>query len=251
VASEIGVSGVAPLDMADDGTAALAAVIGHDFAHPELLREALTHPSAIAPQRGRERQRGMPRRSYERLEFLGDRVLGLVVADLLWRRFPDEPEGDLTQRLTHLVRRETLARIAATIGLGRHLILSRAEANAGAAANPGILGDVCEALIAAVHLDGGFAAACAVIERLWLPLLDEMDRPPRDPKTSLQEWAQARGLGLPRYELVATSGPDHALQFTVAAQVADHEPASATASSKRAAEAGAAAILYDRLRGDG
>jgi ribonuclease-3 len=132
----------------------LAAAIGHRFARPELLEEALTHPSALAGERraGRRpaRKRAPERRAYERLEFLGDRVLGLVVADLLWRRFENEAEGHLTRRHAHLVRRDALARVAATIGLAPHLILSRAEAAAGAAANPGILADVCEALIGAV-----------------------------------------------------------------------------------------------------
>jgi ribonuclease III len=218
----------------------LAQIIGYQFAGSDLLEEALTHPSALASERPSQR-------GYERLEFLGDRVLGLVVADLLWRRFADEPEGYLTRRYTHLVRRESLARVAETIGLGRHLLLSRAEAAAGSAGNPGILADVCEALIAAIYLDGGFTAASGFVRRFWQPLIEEMEGPPRDPKTALQEWAQARGLGLPAYELVATSGPDHAPVFTVAARVAGRDQASATASSKRLAEARAAAILLDRV----
>jgi len=218
----------------------LAQTIGHEFARPELLEEALTHPSALVS--GRPTGRG-----YDRLEFLGDRVLGLIVADLLWRRFADEAEGHLTRRYTHLVRREALARVAETIGLGPHLALSHAEVAAGTAGNPAILADVCEALIAAIYLDGGFAAASSFVRRFWQPLIDEMEGPPSDPKTALQEWAQARGLGLPAYELVATSGPDHALIFTVAASVAGRDQASATASSKRTAEARAAAILLDRL----
>ena len=227
----------------------LAELIGHDFARPELLTEALTHPSALPePHRGRRRtRRAAPPRNYERLEFLGDRVLGLVVADLLWRRYPDEPEGHLTRRLTQLVRREALARVGDALGLDRHLHLSRAEAAAGAARNPGILADVCEAVIAAIYLDGGLDAAFAFIERHWEPLLAEMEGPPRDPKTALQEWAQARGLGLPCYELIATSGPDHALNFTVAVRLAGSEAANATGSSKRAAETGAAAVLLERL----
>jgi ribonuclease-3 len=233
----------------------LAARIGHPFARPELLEEALTHPSALADERreGRRRaakKRAPEKRAYERLEFLGDRVLGLVVADLLWRRFDDEPEGHLTRRHAHLVRRDALARVAAAIGLAPHLILSRAETAAGAAANPGILADVCEALIGAVYLDGGFAAAFAFIRRFWEPLLAEMTGPPRDPKTALQEWAQARGLARPDYALVATSGPDHARRFTVAASIAGGDPATATASSKRAAETRAAALLLDRLSGE-
>jgi ribonuclease-3 len=225
----------------------LADEIGYSFARSELLVEALTHPSALNPQRGRGRRKTPSRKSYERLEFLGDRVLALVVADLLWRRFASENEGHLTRRLTHMVRRETLAVVAGRIGLGVHLILSPVEANAGAAANPGILADVCEALIAAVYLDGGYEAAGAVIRRLWEPLIDEMAGPPHDPKTALQEWAQARGLGLPAYELVATSGPSHALTFTMSARVAGHEPATGVASAKRIAEARAAASLLERL----
>jgi ribonuclease-3 len=232
-----------PADMPD----ALARVLGHDFARPDLLREALTHPSALVAERRRGRGAKPAARGYERLEFLGDRVLGLVVADLLWRRFDSEPEGLLTRRLTQLVRRETLARVAEDIGLGRHLVLSRAEAAAGAAANPGILADACEAVIAAIYLDGGFEAAADFIHRRWEPLIAEMAGPPRDPKTALQEWAQGRGLGLPRYELVASSGPDHAPLFTVAASVATGDSATATASSKRTAEAGAAAALLGRI----
>ena len=226
-------------------------MIGHEFARPELLVEALTHRSVLGqPRQGRRRTRrtALPRH-YERLEFLGDRVLGLVIADLLWRRFEAEPEGHLTQRLTHLVRRDSLARVGAAIGLGRHLLLSPAEAAAGAARNPGILADVVEAVIAAIYLDGGFAAAFAFVERFWQPLIDEMDAPPRDPKTRLQEWVQARGLPLPVYDLTSTSGPDHALRFTVAVRVKGPEEASATAtaSSKRAAETAAAAALLERL----
>jgi ribonuclease III len=233
----------------DDGNAGddFARMLGHDFARPELLGEALTHPSALIPERRQNRRSKPARRGYDRLEFLGDRVLGLVVADLLWRRFADEPEGLLTRRLTQLVRRETLTRVARSIGLGRHLVLSRAEAAAGAAANPGILADACEAVIAAIYLDGGFAAAAGFVCRLWEPLIGETEAPPRDPKTALQEWAQARGLGLPVYELVATSGPDHAPRFTVTARMAGADAATAAASSKRAAEAGAAALLLARL----
>ena len=226
----------------------LAPVIGYRFARPKLLAEALTHPSALAPEHERGRSRRKPsQRGYERLEFLGDRVLGLVIADLLWRRFENEPEGHLTRRLTHLVRAEALARVANAIGLGTHLVLSRAEASAGAAANPGILADVCEALIAAIYLDGGFEKASDFVRRFWQPLIDEMEGPPRDPKTALQEWAQARALALPTYELVGTSGPDHALRFTIAAKVAGRDGAMATASSKRIAEAKAAELLLERL----
>jgi ribonuclease-3 len=238
-------------DTPDAAGVSLAALLGYDFARPELLTEALTHRSALRPlQQGRRRQRraAAAPRNYERLEFLGDRVLGLVVADLLWRRFEHEAEGHLTQRLTHLVRFETLARVAAGIGLDRHLSLSPAEAAAGAARNPAILADAMEAVIAAVYLDGGFAAAFALIERLWRPVIEAMEAtPPRDAKTMLQEWVQGRGLPLPAYRLEATAGPDHAPQFTVAVHVAGQDDASGTAPSKRAAETAAAAAFLQRL----
>jgi ribonuclease-3 len=224
----------------------LAQRIGHVFTRPALLTEALTHPSAVAPQRGKSRRRTV-QRHYERLEFLGDRVLGLVIADLLWHRFESEPEGHMTRRMADLVRREAVARVALDIGLDRVLVLSPSEAAAGAARNPSILADVCEAVIAAIYLDGGLPAAAAFIARWWEPLIDGMTGAPRDPKTRLQEWAQARGLGLPSYRLVATEGPDHALRFTVAASVAQSEEASATASSKRAAETEAAAALLAQM----
>ncbi len=228
----------------------LAEAIGHSFARPELLEEALTHPSALSPDRRGGRRRPV-KRNYERLEFLGDRVLGLVIADHLWHRFETEPEGPLTRRHNHLVRRETLARVAAAIGLGPHLVLSPAEAAAGAAANPAILADACEAVIAAIFLDGGFAAATEFVRRWWEPLLAEMTRPPRDAKTALQEWVQARGLPLPVYQLIAASGPDHALVFTIAVQVAGSEPAAAAAPSKRQAETKAAAALLAHLTAAG
>ena len=223
--------------------------IGYRFDDHELLAEALTHPS-VFPQRHRGRRRsrraGAPR-NYERLEFLGDRVVGLVVADLLWRQYATEPEGDLTRRLAQLVRRDTLAEVAGAMGLYRYLHLSPAESAAGAGKKPTILADACEALIAAVYLDGGFAAAFAFVERFWMPLIAVMTAPPRDPKTLLQEWTQARGLGLPAYRLAAAEGPDHARRFTVEASVADQAEATATASSKRAAETAAAAALLERL----
>ena len=225
--------------------------IGHSFADPDLLAEALTQPSVLPPRRhGRSTKRARRaggRRNYERLEFLGDRVLGLVVADLLWRQYAAESEGDLTRRLAQLVRRDTLAEIAAAMALDRYLQLSPSESAAGAAKKPGILADACEALIAAIYLDGGFAAAFAFVERFWTPLIAAMHVPPRDPKTLLQEWAQGRGLGLPNYRLAATDGPDHARHFTVAVSVAGQDEAAATASSKRAAETAAAAALLQRL----
>ena len=229
--------------LTDDSAAALAPLaeaLGHAFAHPELLAEALTHPSA---------RRG-PRRSYERLEFLGDRVLGLIIAELLWRRFPQEAEGALTRRHTGLVRREALTEIARKIDLGRHMLLSTGEETAGARGNPSVLADVCEAVIAALYLDGGLGAAQRFVERWWEPQLTKLGAPPHDPKTALQEWAQARGRALPAYRTVATEGPAHRRVFTVTVTVDGVPPATASGSSKRAAETAAAAAALAGL-GDG
>lgn len=229
-----------------------ARLLYYHFDRPELLREALTHPSALPPlgRQGRRRSRssagGAIPRNYERLEFLGDRVLGLVVADLLWRRFDSETEGPLTRRHGELVRRDTLAAIAREIDLDRFVHLSPAEAASGRARSPSVLADVLEAVIAAIYLDGGFMAAVAFVERLWGPRVAAMKKPPRDPKTLLQEWAQGRGLPLPVYRLAAATGPDHAREFTVAVALAGGE-ATGIASSKRAAETAAAAALLDRL----
>jgi len=210
--------------------------LGHAFADPQLLVEALTHPSAMA-------RSGALRRSYERMEFLGDRVLGLVVAELLWRRFPDEAEGELTRRHAGLVRRDALVEVARAIELGRFVILSAGEAQAGARDNSSVLADVCEAVIAALYLDGGLEVARRFVQQHWEPRIQATVAPPRDAKTALQEWAQGRGQGLPVYETVSVQGPAHKRVFTVSAQVEGAERATASGSSKRAAETAAAAEL--------
>jgi ribonuclease III len=220
--------------------AGLAEALGHQFSRRELLTEALTHPSAT-------KRRGAGRRGYERLEFLGDRVLGLVVAELLFRRFTTEAEGELTRRHTHLVRREALAEVARRVGLGPCLIVAPGEEASGVRDNPSVLADVCEALIAALYLDAGLAVATGFIERWWEPRLRALGEPPRDPKTALQEWAQARGLALPLYRTIATEGPAHQRQFTVTVEVAGRPPAMARGKSKRAAETAAAAALLAAL----
>jgi ribonuclease III len=249
----VSISAPIPGEKAPDGASDdLAQKMGHAFTRPALLTEALTHPSVIEAQRlPKKARRDRAPLHYQRLEFLGDRVLGLVIAETLWRRYPREPEGHLTRRLSELVRREALARVALDIGLDRHLILSPSDVAAGAARNPSILADVCEAVIAAIYLDGGLPAAAAFIAGWWEKLINENPAPPRDPKTRLQEWALSKGLGLPAYRLVATEGPEHALRFTVAARVAESDEASATASSKRAAETDAAAALLALLIHDG
>lgn len=214
--------------------------LGHSFVDPQLLVEALTHPSAMA-------RRAAPRRTYERLEFLGDRVLGLVVAELLWRRFPDEAEGELTRRHAGLVRREALVDVARAIELGRYVIVSAGEAQAGARDNSSVLADACEAVIAALYLDGGLEVARRFVQRHWEPRIQAAVAPPRDAKTALQEWAQGRGQGLPVYETVSIQGPAHKRVFTVSAQVEGAERATASGSSKRAAETAAAAELLTLL----
>ena len=221
-------------------TAELERRIGHRFARPGLLREALTHSSAV--RFGRR----LPR-SYERLEFLGDRVLGLMIADLLIRRFPDEGEGALSRRHAALVRKETLAEIAAELSLGDWLVVGRSEEDAGGRSNPATLADALEALIGALHLDGGFEAAAGFIERHWRERLDAMVEPPRDAKTTLQEWAQGRGLPLPDYRVVASSGPAHAPSFEIEVVLPGLPPVRAAGGSKRAAERSAAEQLLAKL----
>ncbi|MEN8195297.1 MAG: ribonuclease III, partial [Pseudomonadota bacterium] len=192
----------------------LQAALGHSFERLELLEEALTHSSATA-----DNGAAAGKRDYERLEFLGDRVLGLAVAQLLMQRYADEKVGALARRHSALVRRETLAEVAGNIGLGTHIILSNGEEEAGGRENPAILADCCEAVIAALYLDGGLPAAVRFIYTHWTSLMSEAMHPPKDPKTALQEWAQGRGLPLPAYTVLETKGPDHAPMFSVQASV--------------------------------
>ena len=214
--------------------------LGHVFAKPDLLQEALTHTSAGG-------RRGRQPLSYQRLEFLGDRVLGLIVAELLYRQFPGEAEGALARRLAALVREQTLAQVAEGLDLGVHLQLAKSEDEAGERQNPSLLADACEAVIGALYLDGGLAVARAFIEPRWLPLLAADLEPPQDAKTALQEWAQGRGLPLPDYRETGREGPDHDPRFTVAVSVAGHQPAQGEGRSKRAAEQAAAEQLLARL----
>jgi ribonuclease III len=218
---------------------ALETRIGYRFGDSALLNSALTHISALKGPRNRAG-------SYQRLEFLGDHVLGLVISAMLFRAFPKADEGELSRRLADLVRKETCAEIAITIELGAAIRLGSSEINAGARKRPAILADVCEALIGAVYLDGGYAAADAVVERLWQMRMQAKSQPLRDPKTVLQEWAQARGLPTPAYREVARSGPDHDPVFRVAVQLPNFGPAEGSGRSKRAAEQAAAAAMLDR-----
>jgi ribonuclease-3 len=220
----------------------LAQRLGHAFAQPALLREALTHPSAAT-----RLPDGTGDNSYQRLEFLGDRVLSLVIADLLLHRFPGEAEGPLALRHVDLVRRETLADVGRNLGLGRHLRLAKGEEAAGERDNPGLLADAAEAVIGALYLDGGLAAARAVIEAHWTPMLDAAGHPPQDAKTALQEWAQARALELPDYQEVERSGPAHEPVFIVEVSLAGQPAERGEGRSKRLAEQAAAERLLSRL----
>lgn len=221
----------------------VSASVGYRFKDPMLLAEALTHASAA------RRATGSGKRSNERLEFLGDRVLGLVIADMLIHGFAEEPEGSLSRRHTALVRRETLAEIAAELELGDWLSVARSEEDTGGRSNPAILADACEALIAAIYLDGGIEPADRFIRRFWQPRLSIMIDPPRDPKTALQEWAQGRGLDLPAYSVRGVTGPPHAPTFEVEVGLPGYVAVTASGSSKRAAEQAAAESLLSTVSG--
>jgi ribonuclease-3 len=213
--------------------------IGYRFKDAALLECALTHISGLKGARNRSG-------SYQRLEFLGDHVLGLVISDMLYRTYPKADEGELSRRLADLVRKETCAEIARTIDLGPAIRVGASEANAGARSRLAILADVCEAVIGAVYLDGGYKAAEELVERLWQARMQATAQPLRDPKTVLQEWAQARGLPTPAYREIARSGPDHDPEFRVAVQLPAFAPAEGLGRSKRAAEQAAASAMLVR-----
>jgi ribonuclease-3 len=219
--------------------AALAERLGHRFADPALLTRALVHPSLATATRP----------SNQRLEFLGDRVLGLVIAEALVAADRTASEGTLAPRFNALVRRETCAAVAEAVGLGPCLKLGRSEMLAGGRRNPTTLADAMEAVLAAVYLDGGLEAARGVILRLWAPWLAGADRVERDAKTALQERVQGAGAPVPVYAEVAREGPAHAPVFTVEVRLADGRSAQGVAPSKRAAEQAAAAALLARLDG--
>lgn len=216
--------------------------LGHSFATPQLLQDALTHPSLAG---FKQRRKGtMP---YERLEFLGDRVLGLVIAEWLYEKFPDANEGELAKRHAALVNREALRVVAVEIGLGQHLKLAHGEEAGSARKNLATLPDAMEAILGALYLDGGLEAASAFIHRLWQKDI-AIPEAPADPKTVLQEWAQGQGLPLPQYKVVEHTGPAHAPKFVIEVTVKGHPPATAEGDSKRAAQKTAAQLLLQTLR---
>ncbi|MEE2981063.1 MAG: ribonuclease III [Pseudomonadota bacterium] len=209
-----------------------AEALGHDFGRPELLLEALTHASARTG-----------RRSYERFEFLGDRVLGLVIAHMLHDGFPGEDEGALAKRLAALVQRQALAQVAAELDIDGMIEMSKGEEDSGGRANPALLADAMEALIAALYLDGGLATAEGFVRRHWSAMMEAMAAPPQDAKTELQEWAQGAGRPLPRYTTIAEQGPAHDPMFEVEVKVNGQPTVAGMGRSKRAAEQAAAGAL--------
>ena len=229
----------------------LARRLDHHFANQALLVDAITHPSLIGMSRNGRGGQGVANMgvttAYERLEFLGDRVLGLVIAEWLLERFPDEREGDLAKRHAALVQRKALSLVADQIGLGSFLRLSPGEADHGGRANRAILADACEAVLGAMYIDAGLEPARRFIRRHWTESVGKAAAPPQDPKTALQEWAQARGKPLPAYEVVERTGPPHEPVFLVRATVAGETPVTATGASKRLAEKQAAAQLLRRV----
>jgi ribonuclease III len=223
----------------DKERAALEERIGYKFADKELLERALTHISALSG--------GNRNASYQRLEFLGDHVLGLVISDMLYKAFPRANEGELSRRLSDLVRKETCADVARTMDIGPALKLGNSESHAGGRLRANILADACEGLVGAVFLDGGYEAADTLVDKFWRERMLKPLRPLRDPKTMLQEWAQGRGLPTPAYRELARTGPHHDPEFRVAVVLPDRPPAEGMGSSKRAAEQAAAAAMLTRV----
>ena len=211
--------------------------LGHDFADPEWITRALTHASLSSPTRP----------DNQRLEFLGDRVLGLVMAEAVLAQDAQAREGQLAPRFNALVRKETCADVAREIDLGAVLRLGKSEMSTGGRRKTALLGDAMEAVIAAVYMDGGFDAARAVILRLWGARVAGVAEDARDAKTALQEWAQARGMTPPLYAELSRSGPDHAPLFQVEARLSDGTAVTAEGRVKRQAEQAAARALLDRL----
>jgi ribonuclease-3 len=214
--------------------------IDHRFTDPAYLDSALSHPSTGS----------QASRNYERMEFLGDRVLGIVIAEWIFQRHENEQEGVLNRRFTGLVNRWTLADIAREIGIDRAVELAEGDNEKQLRQQPALLANTLEAVIAAIYLDGGLEPARAFIRRHFEKSLSEARKAPKDPKTALQEWAQGRSLGLPQYKVVERTGPSHAPFFRISVSVADAEPAVGSGKSKREAEMEAAREFLKSLEGE-
>lgn len=210
--------------------------LGYTFKNTTLLKKALSHPSALAPGQGVE---------FERLEFLGDRVLGLVVAAWLFKEFPSESEGDLAKRFTSLVRKETLVEVAKIIELDQAMVMKGEKSSSQKKRLETLLADGCEALIGALYLEGGIETARSFIYSYWKDYLKATHEPPRDSKSILQEWVQGQGKTHPHYVMLESSGPAHAPHFVVEVRIEGHTPVQGTGSSKRLAEKEAAQRMLD------
>ena len=244
-------------------TAAAEALLGHRFTRPDLLREALTHRSAAQAVRGNGAQKAVQKGagSNERLEFVGDRVLGLLIAEWLAERFPREQEGELGRRLALLVSQPILAVIADTAGLPAVLAVAPGESRAGVRRRATVLADAVEAVIGALYLDGGIETARVFVRAAWNDAMCGQEAPPKDAKTALQEWAQGRGYPLPAYLVTSREGPPHAPVFVITVTVADHtgtgqtgtgqtgtgQTGTGTGATKRAAKQEAATDLLGKL----
>lgn len=216
-----------------DETLWLTDLIGSPPDDPDLFARALTHGSTGKPD-------------YQRLEFLGDRILGLVIAEMLYDRFPDEPEGRLSHRLNALVSGNMCAEIAREIGLPRHVRLGKQARDDGAQQSNNVLGDAMEALIGALYLERGIEAARALIGRLWSPRIDTASGAPKHPKSALQEWCAAHHRKTPEYAVTKKEGPPHAMHFEVTVTVKGFDPVTAGANSKQAAETAAALAFLEK-----
>ncbi len=225
-------------------TAQLQARLGYIFKSERLLDHALTHVSAV-------KSGNVRLQSYQRLEFLGDRVLGLAISDMLSVAYPEADEGELARRMSELVRRETCAEVAIEWDIGSNVRLGSGEVQSGGRKRQTILADACEAVIGAVYLDGGFAVARGVIASAWQSRLTKPTGDKRDPKTHLQEMAQARKRGTPLYSETSRSGPAHRTTFVVSVEVDGLGIAEGTGQSKREAEQMAAQALIDQLQSTG
>ncbi len=216
---------------------------GHAFRHPALLREALTHRSAVPRSAGR----AATVRSNERLEFVGDRVLGLLMAEWLAERFPHEPEGLLARRHAELVAEPQLAAVGGTLGISDKLIVAPNEARAGVGRGVAVVADAMEAVLGAIYLDGGLDAARRLVRDAWGGAVDAQAKPPKHPKSDLKEWLEARGTALPPFLEVSRSGPAHALEFTVSVSALG-QTGTGCAGTKQVAERDAAADLLRQLQ---
>ena len=218
--------------MTDQKFSPLENRLGHSFKDQTLLKRALTHSSLSG---GANNVRDL-----ERLEFLGDRVLGLLTAEELWRRYPKFEEGDLAPRLNALVRKETCAKAALHFAVDQYIMMSEWEEGAGGRKKKAILGDVMEALLGALYIDGGLEAARQAFDKFWVPNLEDLSKFHRDSKTALQEWSQQKKLGTPDYVVVEADGPAHAPAFKIEVRVKGKKPAQGEGRSKRQAQMEAA-----------